>query len=59
MTGVINFKEQTILTIQERSNLPFHSGCKMFTWTCNENPIKVTIYFERFLIKLHLEFFID
>jgi hypothetical protein len=41
MTTIINFKEQTVLTIQERSNAPFYSGCKMFTWTCDENPIKV------------------
>jgi hypothetical protein len=41
MTTTINFKEQAILTLQERSNAPFHSGCKMFTWTSNENPIRV------------------
>ena len=43
MTVNINFKEQTVLTIQERSNAPFNSGCKMLTWTCNENSIKVEI----------------
>ncbi|UJR36909.1 hypothetical protein I4U23_029622 [Adineta vaga] len=40
MTSEIKFKEQTFLTIQDRSNAPFHSGCKMLTWICNENPIK-------------------
>lgn len=41
LTMNINFKEQTVLTIQEHSNATFHSGCKMFTWTCPESPIKV------------------
>ncbi len=41
MTTVINFKDQQILTIQDRSNAPFHSGCKMLSWTCIENPIRV------------------
>jgi len=45
MTTIINFKEQTLLTIQERSNAPFHSGCKMFTWTSDENTIKVIYVF--------------
>lgn len=45
MTTTINFKDQTLLTIQERSNAPFHSGCKMYTWTCNDNAIKVTHLF--------------
>ncbi|CAF1290940.1 unnamed protein product [Rotaria sp. Silwood1] len=40
MTTIINFKEQTLLTIQDRQNVIFHSGCKMYTWTCNDNPIK-------------------
>jgi hypothetical protein len=49
MTTVINFKEQIILTIQERSNAPFHSGCKMFNWSSNDNPIKVELilYFKK------------
>jgi hypothetical protein len=37
----INFKEQTILTIPERGNAPFHSGCKMYSWTCDDQPIQV------------------
>jgi hypothetical protein len=42
MTTTINFKDQTVLTVQERSNAPFNSGCKMFTWTCsNDSPIRV------------------
>ena len=43
MTTTINFNEQVLLTIQERPNAVFHSGCKMFTWTCNDNPIKVEV----------------
>ncbi|CAF1366306.1 unnamed protein product [Adineta ricciae] len=40
MTTELNFKEQAFLQIQDRPNAPFHSGCKMFTWTCNQSPIK-------------------
>ncbi|CAF0763985.1 unnamed protein product [Rotaria sordida] len=40
MTTIINFKEQTLLTIQDRQNVLCHSGCKMLTSTCNEIPIK-------------------
>ncbi len=54
MTTVINFKEQIILTIQERSNAPFHSGCKMFNWSSNDNPIKVEmiLYLKKFLFSI-------
>ena len=44
MTTTITFKEQSILTIQERSTAPFHSGCKMLTWSCNETPIRVNLH---------------
>ena len=37
----IHFKEQTSLTIQDRPNAPFHSGCKLFSWACDGHPIKV------------------
>ncbi|CAF1165506.1 unnamed protein product [Adineta steineri] len=40
MTTEIIFKEQIPLTRQERSNAAFHAGCKMFSWSCNDNAIK-------------------
>jgi len=59
MTTIVNFKEQTLLTIQERSNAPFYSGCKMFTWTCNDNPIKVEFILIIFKKKIKFSFLFE